>query len=740
MAHTKSHHTACPPQTRLRRIAKTPCDAPAAPRLSLIALAILASSAAHAQTAAETNAPQAAQLPTVTVTGGKEGGAEEGYLVKEIQGVGIWGERKLQDTPYSMTVIPEELIENLNAKDMDQVFKVNPTTQETARIASDATDGAWVTIRGFQVSNPVVNGMSYNSRVGGTPMMQDIERVEIINGATGFLYGGGRVGGAVNYVTKKPTIQDLRTVSVGTYGGSSYFGHVDLGGQIDRNNVFGYRLNVLHQGGETSRKEKKKIDAASLVLDLKPNADFYTDLRFSYKDTENPGPTIFWGGNNGEPIDYSGAGLRRNQSYTPEWQKQLLTSKKIENSVKWNISDVFTLRTGLFYETIDRSGGDARMRYVNGVVQPRSWYGNPSRAENDKLGLAAYLDTKFNTGAIRHTLTLGYSASSEKTKTSDGGSSFNIPAATTPQGFRDFPMPAGWGSAVSAPYANGKTEHSNILIGDDIRFNEQWSALVGGNYATFKTKSYRGSRGYDKSAFTPTLSLIYKPVPSLSTYATYIESLEQGSIITGDNYVNRNAVLPPSISKQFEIGAKYSLNERALLSAALFRIEKANTFDVDLGGPPPNLLRTQDGKQVHQGLEVGITGKVTDSLTLVAGGTIMDLSLAKNTNPALDGKKPSGAASRMAKIYAEYKVPGVQGLSISGGAFYTGKKYDNELNTAIVPAYTVFDAGLRYATKLGAYPTTFNFTVQNIADKVYWSNTRAQGDPRTFALTMKASF
>jgi iron complex outermembrane receptor protein len=170
---------------------------------------------------------------------------------------------------------------------------------------------------------------------------------------------------------------------------------------------------------------------------------------------------------------------------------------------------------------------------------------------------------------------------------------------------------------------------------------------------------------------------------------------------------------------------------------ALFRIEKANTFDVQTSPLP---TRTQDGKQIHQGLEVGITGKLTDNLTIVAGGTLMDLKVTKATNPALQGKKPTGAASQMAKVTAEYRVPAVPGLSISGGAYYTGKKYYNASNTETVPAYTVFDAGVRYATKLGSYPTTFNFTVQNITDKVYWSNTSGMGDPRTFAFTVRASF
>jgi len=718
------------------------------PRLNLLALALLASGAAHAQTlfTPPTQAnPQ--ELPTITVSGQYEqnGSAEDGYLTKKITGVGLWSERDLQDTPYSMSVVSQALIENVNAKDMDQIFRMNPTTQETARIASDATDGAWVNVRGFRVTNPVVNGMSYNSRVGGTPMMQDIERVEIINGATGFLYGGGRVGGAVNYVTKKPTLHNLHTFTTGSYGGSTYFGHLDLGGQLDKNQIFGYRLNALHQGGESSRKETKKIDALSLVLDYKPNNDFSTDLRLSWKDTENPGPSIIWNGNSGEIPDFSGKGIRRNQSWTPPWQKQYLTSKKIEHNIHWHISDVFTLRTGLFYDKIDRSGNDARFRYVDGIVQAKSWFGNPSKSKNDKWGSSVYLDSKFNTAGLQHTLTAGFSNSVEKTKRSTGGASFQIPNDTTLEGFRDWPMPAGWGGAVSpANIRNNRTDYSNVLIGDDIQFSERWSVLVGGNYSTITTKSYVNATGYDESALTPTLSLIYKPQTNITTYVTYIESLEAGSTVTGEQFINENQVLSPYISKQYEIGAKHSLNNRALLTASVFRIEKANSYDEEDTSLPSSvkrrITRTQDGLQVHQGLELTLTGKVSDHLTLMAGGTVLDAEIRKNSNPNLNGKEPSGIAAKMLKVYAEYHIPAISGLALSSGAYYTGKKFYNETNTATVPAYTLFDAGLRYATEISNYDTSFNFTVQNIANKVYWSNTSAFGDPRTFALTVKLSF
>ena len=710
------------------------------PRAGLVALALLGGGVAEAQTESQASGGSASgALPAVTVSAdrGDHGRAEDGYLVKKTTGVGPWGERNLLDTPYSMSIIPSELIDNANAKDMDQIYKMNPTTQETAKIASDATDSPWVTIRGFQVNNPIINGIPYASRVAGVPMMQEIERVEIINGATGFLYGGGRVGGAVNYVTKKPTRYDLRTVALGTYGGSSYFGHVDLGGQFDRQQVFGYRLNAVYQDGETSRKELKRSKAASFVVDFKPSANFYADLRFSHKTTEAPGPNIFWATN--ERIDRSRIGIDRNQSYTPHWLQQDFRSNKVEGTTRWQINDALTLRTGVFYERVGKTGGDARMRYLNNTVLATSWFGDYAFQRNDKVGAVAYLDTRFETMGIRHALTIGYSSTSDKIfNTTSTSRSFQIPTDTTLAGFRDYPQPLEWGN-VGAGQALGqgsRTGFRNLLIGDDIRFNEQWSALVGINYSSTQSHNYRTGVHYDKSAATPTVSLMYKPWQSLMTYATYIESLEAGTVV-GSTYLNENQILDPYISKQYEIGAKYSLSERALVNAALFRIERANSYVIDTS-PRPTL--SQDGRQVHQGLELGFTGRVTDNLSLIAGGALMDLSVTKATNPALVGKKPADAASRMAKLYADYRVPGVPGLAVSGGLYYTGKKYGNSSNVDEVPAYTVLDAGVRYAARLGGHQTTFNFMVQNITNKVYWSNTLALGDPRTFTFTVRTSF
>ncbi|MCG3658813.1 TonB-dependent siderophore receptor [Aliarcobacter butzleri] len=669
----------------------------------------------------------------------KNGSSENGYLSEDITGVGLWGKRRLQDTPYSMSVIPQELIENVQAKDMNQIFKMNPTTQETGQMLTGLGDAQWVTIRGFEVNNPIINGIPYSTKWASTPMMQDIERVEIINGATGFLYGGGRVGGAVNYITKKPTTEDLRNISIGSYGNESYYTHLDLGGQFDDNHTFGYRINALYQNGELPNESDKEQKAISLVFDWKPTDNFYTDIKYSYKNSLEKGGNFYF-----RSISDRKA-INKSKGFSPDWIQDELKLNKVENNTNWNINDTFTLRTSLMYEKSKSRGSDinAGVRDNTVISSLSSWdtyIWKGAWQETENYGGNIFLDSNFDTLNVNHNLTIGYSMNSRKHSTrEDDGHFYRFNGNVSLNDIKNLVEPDwdSFGSMGTKPLKpSTKSEYQNILIGDDITFNDQWSALVGANYATVIDKSYRTNTKYDESKLTPTLSLIFKPFEELTTYTTYIESLEAGTIV-GDRYKNEGQILAPYKSKQYEIGGKYTLNEKILLNGAIFRIEKANEYEKDT---TPKLTLTQDGEEIHQGIELGITGKVTDNLTIIAGGTLIDLSVEKVEDKALEGKKPINTASKMAKLYSEYEISQIKGLAITGGAYYTGKSYGDRANKDVLPSYTLYDAGLRYKTKLDKYPTTFNLNVQNLTDEVYWTRNNMLGDPRSVAFSMKMEF
>ncbi len=537
---------------------------------------------------------------------------------------------------------------------------------------------------------------------------------------------------------------------MGSYGNESYYGTIDLGGQFDENNIFGYRVNALYQNGELPNESEKDQKAISLVFDYKPTDKFYTDIKYFFKDTLTKGAnTYFITWNSG----FDRSSIKKNKNYNPNWIESDIKSNKFENNIKWDINDIFTLRTNIFYEKIKHKGDDSRILYQDNklVIDPStSWntslFYKGAWQETKNYGANLFLDSKFDTGNVNHILSMGYTYSSSKNFTHSDGWSYYIPSNDMSlDEFKNFKEPDSslWSSTLGTQplKPSSKIQYKNILIGDDIVFNDQWSALVGVNYATTINKSYMANTKYDKSELTPTLSLVYKPFENLTTYTTYIESLEAGTIV-GSRFANENEILDPYKSTQYEIGVKYSmLDERALLTASLFRIEKANSYEdtssvASLGKP----TLTQDGEQIHQGIELGVTGKITDNLTLMGGLTLMDLSLKKHTNPNLEGKKPTEASTKMGKLYAEYNIPYIQGLTITGGAYYTGKRYYNSLNTDIMPSYTLYDAGLRYKTKIDKYPTTFNLNVQNITDEVYWIEGTMLGDPRSVAFSMKMEF
>ena len=285
---------------------------------------------------------------------------------------------------------------------MVPIFKINPITQ------NNSTPSAGIhspIIRGFNVNNPVINGMPIANWYSFTTM-EDLERVETISGATGFLYGGGRVGGAVNYVTKKPTLEDKRSITLGNYGGEQYYGHIDLSGQIDEKKVFGYRINALYQDGDSVADVGKEQKFVSLAFDYKPTDNFTMDLNYAHRELENTNrkPTFFIEEGIRPKIDVS-------KGYGADWASNEEKNDRVISSLKWNLNDIFTLRSSLLYEKsnekfmgnqeiVTRKDGLYDV-YNNSVMDPHNQY--------ESYSGNIYLDSKFETLGVNHLLTVGYS-------------------------------------------------------------------------------------------------------------------------------------------------------------------------------------------------------------------------------------------------------------------------------------------------------------------------------------------
>jgi iron complex outermembrane receptor protein len=223
--------------------------------------------------------------------------------------------------------------------------------------------------------------------------------------------------------------------------------------------------------------------------------------------------------------------------------------------------------------------------------------------------------------------------------------------------------------------------------------------------------------------------VIFKPLPSLSTYASYSEGFEQGGVAPF-NTLNAGQSLAPVKSKQYEAGVKADIGSRLTVDAAVFRIEKTlqyvNTANVYV----------QAGTQRHTGVELAANGRLTRDLSIVAGAAYLHTAQEETGDPATNGKRAANVPTFQASAFLDYRIAAVRGLNVNAGVYYVGARPLDASNSVSLPGYVRVDAGARYQTRIGGHTTIFRAGVQNLTDKRYWAaanfNAVWPGQPRTF--------
>lgn len=714
--------------------------------------AVVAQAAPAATTTTQAASPPAAAAPnsgsvpttevTVTAEKSKPGSAAAGYREEEVAKIGPWTDMKLQDTPYSMLVVPHDMIENLQITNQDELAKVIPNVQFEG--PQNVNNLSQVIYRGFVNQETAYDGL-VQGPLGFGIFLEDVERVEVLTGTSGFLYGTGNVGGLLNYVYKRPTQTPLYDVTVGDAGGSNYYVHGDFGGPIDKQGKIAYRLNILNQNGETEVNQQylaKQLYSGALDFHILDNLLLQLN-----------GANQFWRLDGRQPTWALASGARlpsapsADELWAPRWTSLNEETSYGEAKLTWDINNMFDFRAAYRDQRDEREDP----RFTQNTIQPNGTYnmaiyGLSPQVFNNNSGYA-FADAKFDTWGISQKVTAGFSGYKYFDLAHNPVSS----ASVTVTGLNfDNPAAAEDISRVNIPnfprgvyYRAAETETSNWIIGDSIEFNKQWSALVGVNEAGMEALSYNASgvttSAYDKSATTPTASLLYKPVPWITTYATYMEALEQGAVVPiSPVYTDPGKVFSPLVDHEYEVGAKATVGGM-LLTAAAFDIDKANQFAVV--NPNGTQTYTQDGREVHKGLEFTATGKAMENLTLFGGFTIMNCEVtSEKANPALDGNRPAGVANQLVKLYAEYDIPRIPGLTVTGGAYYTGTFYYDAANTDKLPAVIIGDFGLRYTTRVTGYPLIYRLNITNVTNKNYWTASDELGNTRAVLLSAQVKF
>lgn len=712
--------------------------------------------------AADENAPVVVPAISVDATAAaSEGAAADGYRFST-GSLGPLGNLPLKEIPYSVNSVSSELMENLQATSTAEALKYNPTAR--SQLGSNLSSNYFM-IRGFQ-SAP--GGATSNSTVGGMRQtvnfepIEDKERVEVLNGPAGFLMGFAPPGGTVNYELKHPTATRLNRVTVGDYGGEQGYLHGDFAGPIDSRGRLAYRFNLVNvAGGDIGvdgETHKRKLVTGVLDWTLAPNTVWSIDA--SHFDRDIRGFQAFFVANSAVLPNAPNA----SKNYAAPWAFTHDDYDRYSTTLKSALSDSITLRSALRY-TDSRNSAISLRDKLTGNSEQYSYYQAQVKGVNgyDTTQGYAFLDGKFNTLGLAHNLTVGvaqdhvvgfsstpdsYSASSDlySFAASAGGSSLLNPVA---------PVQPNLNINLSNEQLQrtSRTELRTMVAADKITLNDQWSVLGGLNMPRMQTVSYDVNSGvpgaeYTRTQVTPAGAVMFKPVPDVTTYLSYVEALQQGATVPsssgGVTLVNSGQVLAPYVSHQYEVGTKTTVGNTDL-NLALFQIDKQNTYVNS-----SSRIMSLDGQQVHRGAEFTFTGKATQDLTLGGGFTWMTASVTKGSPASgTTGSTPAGVPHVIATLFGDYAVPQVSGLTLMAGGSYTGKEgvlttLNSNITTASIPAVFVMDVGARYQAEVYGRPMTFRLNVANLLDARYWTNKGDTflytGAPRTVAFSVSTDF
>lgn len=706
----------------------------------------------------------------------------------------------LLDTPQTFTVVPKEIYNQQNARTLADVLKNVPGISYNAGENGFGSGMANFSMRGVSsVGSVYQDGVRDNGNY--LRDIFNIERVEVAKGPAAD-FGRGTAGGYVNMVTKAPTLADFfkgstsfamdETDASGRFRTSFDVNQHLAGSALEGTAV---RLNVLFQEGGAPGRDFAEQNSWGVAPSLSIGLGTRTRTTVAFQHIEqNDIPD--WGVPSGNTSTGSGFGgvrrINRDAYYGLTSDYDDTVSDALLFRIEHDLTPDLTLANQTRIAKTDRkSDFTMPFGYTNPAAtslrQERTRYDR----ENFSLSNITSLDYTFHTGSLEHSLAAGLELSREESKARRYTSVNRTTSAANPDNSPvGFPIPAYRGTGEVT------VDSAAIYLYDTVKLNEHWQ-ITGGLRAEYYEVELEdrdavgapGPNSYkkDDTTLSGKLGLVYKPAKNGSIYASAgVSALPPGSLLSNSDASREGAngfpgggvgINSPTAKTQqnlnYEIGTKWDFfQERLSTTVAVFRTERhdvAITGLPHLGGVATGApLATGYHEQVIQGVELGISGKVTDAWTVFGGLLLMDserqvdpywviarqLAQPGDYNAVyrnFDGDELAYTPNYTANLWSTYRLPG--GVTLGGGMQYVSTSYAGRPDDAerIIPngRYGKLNDYITFGA-LAEYEVNKNFTVRlnvdNVFDEVYavsanWSGTRAQvGPPRTYTISADWSF
>jgi iron complex outermembrane receptor protein len=701
------------------------------------------------------------QIPGINVTAAasatpvdSSGSAKKPQFHTDKANLGPLGDQSILNTPYSVTVVPEDLLVNQQVQSVNDSLHYLPSVEIRDQ-------------QGYEVSRPqslgFMGSIAQNTRLDGLNIIgttavaaENLAGVEVLNGLAGSLYGPETPAGVFNYLLKRPTDEPLFRYTEGYDSTGVFTEAADVGGTVGPDGQVGYRFNVVHGEG-ASYAPDSNINRTLLSADVDFHIDSQTvvETDFSHYSSDATGLP---GG-----IQYATPGTKNTVlpaavnpatlGYGQPGAGPELTTNTGLVKIKHDFNDQWNVEVGGLYQNADRG----LYGITNELTDNAGNYKvvkNFTAVPNFTISSwMAALNGHFDLFGMKNDVSIGANGFV------NGQYSYRNSIVQT-LGSANLANPVVF-SLPSVPNTGGEYESAsltqeNIVTGDTIHFTPQL-ALQGVlstsffNGKSFNTNGQTTSSEVRNGALSPTVSLIYTPSSRLTAYATFAESEEQGDQAPS-TAANANQFMGPYHDTEYDVGAKYAVTSDLLVTADAFRMTRplaeANTAT--------NVFSVV-GTQRDAGVELFVQGNLTRDLTVLGGVTYIDARLWGTGNAATNGLLVVGVPNWKADLAFDYHPEFAYGFALTGAVHHEGTRAATNTNNSFAPAYTTVDLGVRYTLPdFQKHKATLRFQVNNVTNAYYYSSiedgttgnlagstgadTAYLGAPRTFMASLELDY
>ncbi len=587
----------------------------------------------------------------------------------------------IEDIPANVTVISQSEIKESGAQDLTALLRGRAGIQ-----VSDTNSGPVFSLRGFSggqaASNTLilVDGRKLNRNDLSSPnlnalALSQVERVEVLSGSAGVLYGDQAVGGVINIITKSP---DSTGGSLGATGGSfdTYGYRGDVFGRI--NEDWHYYLAGNQTDSDNYRKHNASEDGSILgkVQFNKGDKRFFFEINYLDAYREYAGALT--------EEQFNDNPRQANPSNPDDYSHEISTIYR--TGYRQSVAENWDINAEASYEETDTRGISSSAK-------------NTKKLDNlyGALQLESGLPSKH--GEVNILLGVDFT-----------DSDFDYLSSFLDRGNEQ------------------KTVSAYGLVNYPVR--DDLTASIGGRYTsvedTLRDKTtYPAGQSIDNDAHALELALNYLVNDKQRLYARYDQNFRFAKV-DEQAYTPAGIVgLKPQTGDSIEAGWSYSDSD-VTTRLNVYRLELKDEIVFDSSAPAPN-GGTFPGANVNAdatsrlGIDISGIWYVTDVASVGTEYHYVDGEFTKGVN---EGKKLSWVAPHTGRVYGTLAF--LRDWQLFAESVYTGSKYrdgDNANSQEKVDDYWLFNTAVSYT----ANNWQASLRVDNWADKSYASSANSWG-------------